>query len=85
MKEHNPIQTREAWVLCFLLGIVMLNFPFVHIFNKDAMIFGIPLLFLYFIFGWPSSILVIYLFCRNMADEEVRRNGNGESNRKDLQ
>jgi len=85
MKEHNPIQTREAWVLCFLLGIIMLNFPFVHIFNKDAMIFGIPLLFLYFILGWPSSILIIYLFCRNMEDEEVRRNDNGESNRKDLQ
>lgn len=83
MKEPNPIQTREAWVLCFLLGIIMLNFPFIHIFNKEEMIFGIPLLFLYFVLGWPASILVIYLFCRtlrngNGGDDENRGGGKGQ-------
>jgi hypothetical protein len=69
MKEPNPIQTREAWVLCFLLGIVMINYPFLHIFNKDVMVLGIPLLFLYFAVGWPLSILVIYLFCRTLRQD----------------
>lgn len=69
MKEPNPNQIREAWVLCFLLGVVMLNYPFVHIFNKETMVLGIPSLFLYFMFGWPASILVIYLFCRTLRGE----------------
>lgn len=82
MKEPNPIQIREAWVLCFLLGVVMLNYPFIHIFNKETMVLGIPALFLYFAVGWPFSILVIYLFCRTLRHE----NGNGnhkDTGRKD--
>ena len=73
MKGPNPLQTREAWVLCFLLGIVMINYPFIHIFNKATLVLGIPTLFLYFFVGWPVSILVIYLFCRTLRDE----NGQG--------
>jgi len=62
MKRLDSIQLREAWLLLFILGIVMLNFPFLEIFNKAATIFGVPILFLYFFIGWPSSILVIFLF-----------------------
>lgn len=40
----------------------MLNFPFLHIFNKSDTLFGFPLLFLYFTVGWAFSIFVIYLF-----------------------
>ena len=42
MKAKNPLHLREAWVIFFVLGLVMLNFPFLHIFNKDIQIFGIP-------------------------------------------
>jgi hypothetical protein len=59
-------QIREAWVLCFLLGVVMLNYPCIHIFNKPAFFLGIPVLFLYLLLGWPLSILVIYLFSRSL-------------------
>jgi len=69
-------------VLCFLLGIVMINFPFIHIFNKDVLVFGIPALFLYFAVGWPLSILVIYLFCRTLRQDNGNGNGKG-SDRKD--
>jgi hypothetical protein len=40
----------------------MMNFPFLHIFNKSDMLFGFPLLLLYFTIGWAISIFVIYLF-----------------------
>ncbi|HAD04956.1 MAG: hypothetical protein A2005_00915 [Desulfuromonadales bacterium GWC2_61_20] len=63
MKRPDSQQLREAWLLFFILGIVMLNFPFLEIFNKTSTILGIPVLFLYFFVGWPSSILVIFLFC----------------------
>lgn len=69
MKRPDSIQLREAWLLFFFLGIVMLNFPFLEIFNKTATILGIPVLFLYFFIGWPSSILVIFLFSRQLERE----------------
>jgi len=65
-ESANPIRLKESWVLCFLLGLVMLNFPFIEIFNKPTTIFGIPTLVLYLMVGWPASILVIFLFTRQI-------------------
>jgi len=62
MRAKNPLHLREAWVIFFVLGLVMLNFPFLHIFNKDVLLFGTPLIILYLMVGWPLSIGVIYLF-----------------------
>jgi uncharacterized membrane protein len=56
------LQLRESWIIFFILGIIMMTFPFLHIFNKPALLFGMPLLFLYLIYGWIISIIVIYLF-----------------------
>lgn len=64
------LQLRESWVIFFILGIIMLNFPFLHIFNKSDTLLGFPLLFLYFTVGWAVSIFVIYLF--TLA---IRQNG----------
>ncbi|MCW8858554.1 MAG: hypothetical protein OQK97_02475 [Deltaproteobacteria bacterium] len=66
MKETKENSVREAWILCLILGLVMINFPFIHIFNTDQMILGIPVLILYFLIGWPASIAVIWLFVRNL-------------------
>jgi len=68
MSDHsgNQPRLREAWVLFFILGVVMLNYPFLQIFNKTTTFFDIPLLVLYFMLGWPASILVIYLFSRSL-------------------
>ena len=56
------LQLPESWLIFFILGIIMMTFPFLHIFNKPILILGIPLLFLYLTVGWTVSILVIYLF-----------------------
>ena len=56
------LQLRESWIIFFIMGIMMLNFPFLHIFNKSDMLFGFPLMFLYLTAGWAVSIFVIYLF-----------------------
>jgi hypothetical protein len=72
MKDSRSAQFKEAWVLCFILGIIMLNYPFIHIFNKETMIFGIPALVLYLLVGWPVSILVIYLFTRHLGNGSGR-------------
>lgn len=80
MKKGRVLKMRETWVACFLLGVVMLNYPFLEIFNKENLIFNIPLPVLYLMIGWPFSIGVIYLFTRHFrfdtqstqkTDEEI--------------
>ncbi len=73
MKLNQPFSQREAWLACFFMGVIMLNFPFLEIFNKTTQVLGIPLLVLYFLVGWPVSIFVIYLFARCPGNG----NGNG--------
>ena len=64
MQESQKNSIREAWILCLILGLIMINFPFVQIFNTEQLIFGIPILVLYFFIGWPASIAVIWFFAR---------------------
>jgi hypothetical protein len=60
----SHLHLRETWVVFFMLGLIMLNFPFIHIFDTPRQFFGIPLLFLYLMVGWVISICVIYLFVK---------------------
>jgi hypothetical protein len=61
-KFLRRLQLRESWIIFFIMGIIMMNFPFIYIFNKPSIILGFPLMFLYLFIGWPISIFVIYLF-----------------------
>lgn len=75
IQTKNPLHLREAWVICFVLGLVMLNFPFLHIFNKDVLVFGVPLIILYLLVGWPLSIVVVAFFSLLLGSgEEEGRN-----------
>ncbi len=62
MKTERKLPLKDAWVIWFVLGVVMINYPFLHIFNKNLLVFGFPLTTLYFYIGWPASVLVVYLF-----------------------
>ena len=73
MRAKNPMHLREAWVIFFVLGLVMLNFPFLHIFNKDVQVLGIPLIILYLMIGWPLSIVVVYFFSLLLAAEDAEQ------------
>ena len=56
------LRLRESWIIFFVLGAIMMNYPFISIFNKPAQLFGIPILYLYLQLGWAVSIFVIWLF-----------------------
>jgi len=58
----HRLQLAESWVIFFIMGIIMMNFPFILIFNKADTLFGFPLIFIYLYLGWSISICVIYLF-----------------------
>jgi hypothetical protein len=64
----HAVASTEAWVIFFLMGIIMMNYPFITIFDKDMTIGGYPLLFLYLVGGWFVSICVIYLFVRSASN-----------------
>ncbi len=68
-KSHPESSLREAWILFMILGMVMINFPFIHIFDSDLSFIGIPRLVVYFMYGWPASIAVIWLFVRRLEKE----------------
>lgn len=69
------LQLKETWILFFILGIIMMNYPFIEIFNKPTYIGGFPLLYLYLHIGWLVSIFVIYLFTRATDIPDDRDSG----------
>ncbi|MEJ2492682.1 MAG: hypothetical protein P8Y91_01110 [Desulfuromonadales bacterium] len=87
MKTDRKLPLKDAWVIWFMLGVVMLNYPFLHIFNKSTLLFGVPLTVLYFFIGWPTSIFVIYLFSKYLEHgteeplpkDQAERDDSGEA------
>lgn len=73
----SRLSLKESWVIFFILGIIMMNYPFLHIFNKNIIIYGVPLLFVYIIGGWAISILVIFLFTKSIHADINDKNGPG--------
>ena len=63
------LKLKDSWAICFVLGLVMMSYPFISIFNKPTLMFGIPLLYLYLFLGWLFSIFIIYLFSRATAKD----------------
>ena len=58
------LKLKDTWVVCFVLGLIMMNYPFISIFNKSTLTLGIPLLYLYLLIGWVFSIFIVFLFSR---------------------
>ncbi len=66
---------RETWVIFFVLGVIMMNYPFINIFNTSRPVFGFPSLLFYLFVGWFFSICVINLFVKAIRHKEP---GKGE-------
>ena len=81
MKTERRLPLKDAWVIWFVLGVIMLNYPFLHIFNKNVLLFGVPLTILYFFVGWPISIFVIYLFSIYLGRHTERESSEGNQDR----
>ncbi len=43
----------------FLLGAVLFNYPILSLVNRDSLLFGIPVLYLYLFGVWAVLILLI--------------------------
>ncbi len=43
----------------FLLGVLLFNFPVLYLFNRQALLLGIPLLYFYLFAAWLLLILLM--------------------------
>ncbi|MCX7769637.1 MAG: hypothetical protein N2202_00985 [Proteobacteria bacterium] len=60
------LKEKELWLILFVLGVIILNYPLITIFNQLIFIAGYPLFFIYLNLGWIISIFVIYLYSRGI-------------------
>lgn len=49
-------RTTQALVALFLLGCLLLNYPFLHVFNLSATLLDIPALYVYLFAAWAAVI-----------------------------
>jgi hypothetical protein len=57
MGEHD-VRGQRLVALC-LLGVLLFNFPLLAVFNIQADLFGIPVLYLYFFVAWGALIALM--------------------------
>lgn len=74
----QTLRLRESWVIFFILGIIMMNYPFISIFNKPTFVVHLPLLYLYLQIGWLTSIFIIFLFTKATHLPKNHDNQEGE-------
>lgn len=53
--------TGQRLVVLFLLGCLLLNYPFLYLFSRDADVLGVPLLFIYVFVAWALLIALTAL------------------------
>lgn len=53
-----PNDKQYKLVTLFLFSLLLFNFPFLGLFNKNILIAGIPVLYLYVFFCW---IIILFL------------------------
>ena len=64
----RPGATGERSIALFLLGVLAFNPPILSIFSGDAMIAGIPVLYLYLFLAWSVIILLAALTSERQPD-----------------
>jgi len=61
---------RKFWALLGILIFLLLNYPFLQIFNHDSLWAGIPVLVLYLHAGWILAIVGLYVLGRRLTSQE---------------
>ncbi len=72
MKTAQPNYSRL--IVVFFLGVLLLTYPIISLFDHPRLIFGIPLLFLYLFSVWLCLILLIYLIMRTPQNNNKSNN-----------
>jgi len=57
----------KFWALLGILIFLLLNYPLLQIFNRDALLGGIPVLVLHLHVVWILAIVGLYVFGRRLT------------------
>jgi len=60
--------TTQRLAALFLLGCLLFNYPLLALFNKAALVFGIPVLVAYIFLAWLSFIGLMALIIERRKD-----------------
>ena len=77
MKSENP---GDRLVAMFLLGVLLFSPPLLAIFSPDALVFGVPLLYLYLFCGWAMLIALVAVFGRADSDNRPEQPSRAPAN-----
>lgn len=58
-------------LLLFVLGVLLLSFPVLAIFNRPVMVGGVPVLYLYLFGVWAAGIVTVFWLARRPWDDEI--------------
>ena len=61
---------RKFWAFMGILIFLLLNYPLLQIFNRDALLAGIPLLVLYLHGVWILAIVGLYTLGSRLTSRE---------------
>jgi hypothetical protein len=64
MERDMAEGARERLALIFLVGVLLVNFPILAIFNRALTVGGIPVLYLYLFGVWAAGIVAVWLMAR---------------------
>jgi hypothetical protein len=60
----------ERLALLFIVGVLLLNFPVLAIFNLPVTLWGVPILYLYLFGVWVLGIAAVLVLARSTWDGE---------------
>lgn len=79
MSDKPARPNRELWFISIILFLIAITFPFLHIFNRPLLVFGLPLLLSYLFVAWLLFIAAIYLLFYRNDDVDERPGEQGDS------
>lgn len=67
-------RVRDAALLLPLIGTLIFLPPYIRIFDQDAVLWGIPVLFIYIFLLWLIGIMLTAIVARKLVRHQGKRN-----------
>ncbi len=58
----NKSKKERLWIVLGILSFILVNYPFLQIFNRDTLLIGIPMLVFYLFGFWILAIVFLYIY-----------------------
>jgi hypothetical protein len=72
-------RTHERLIALFLLGVLLLNPPFLLVFDRPIRVLGIPVLYLYLFLAWTVLIAAVAAVARHIHTLDVELHENPDT------